>query len=462
MSALDEYYIGIDLGTSYTKALVVNGDGDQISVASSPTLWSGSRSGAVEGIAGEFVDGVLVAIADAIELAETQLGHAISIAGIGIAGLAESGVVIDSDGFVTTPVIAWYDERGEVEMAALPQSFKDNFSRKTGLLFTAQCSLGKWMQLHNNEKKFVKGQMWLNLLEYIAFELTGNSFTAPSLSNRTGAWDIDADTPWQEALDLFGLDASFFPPVRHPGESYGIVNRSNVPSQIIGAHVTVAGHDHPVASVGAGAVGGDVLFNSCGTADVLIRAVTGTISPDSREKLVEGGIGSGAHVLPSMTVMIAGSRAGLILRRVTSLYSNLLPDVKENFDKGWDINADHSAVIVSEPNFMSNEVNFTLVNEASSQTMWNAVIAYNTNETRKLLQHMNSVVGKHKVSRVSGGWVRLRSVIESKRTLMPELTVSDRQQPGAFGAAAFAYIAAKGKFESIHESISEFVSEKVK
>ena len=462
MSAQDKFYIGIDLGTSYTKALLVDGEGRQISIASSPTLWSSSRPGAVEGIADEFLQGVISAISDAIRLGEEKLSKAITIEGIGIAGLAESGVVVDSQGNVTTPVIAWYDERGEEDLAALPQSFKDQFSKKTGLIYTAQCSLGKWLHLHNHVEKFKKGQMWLNLLEYIAFALTGERYTAPSLAHRTGAWDIDADAPWQECLDLFGLDASFIPPVRNPGESFGVVNRPGVPRQIIGAHVTVAGHDHPVASVGAGAVGGDVLFNSCGTADVLLRAVTGRISPEARQKLVDGGIGSGAHCLPGMTVMIAGNRSGLILRRVLSLYSDVAPNIKEKFDRDFDINADHSAVEVSEPNFMSNEVTFTLANETSSQTIWNAALAYNTRETGKLLAHMNSVVGEHKVSRASGGWVRLRSVSESKRTLMPELTVSKTQEPGAFGAAAFGYVAAEGKFENIQQSIIEFVSEKVK
>lgn len=459
MSKSAPFYIGIDLGTSYTKALLVNGEGEHIAIASSPTLWSNSRPGAVEGIADEFLEGALTAIREAIGIGEAKLKRNITVEGIGITGLAESGVVVDSHGTVTTPVIAWYDERGEEDLALLPQSFKDQFSMKTGLIYTAQCSLGKWLHLHNHVERFKKGQMWLNLLEYIAFALTGERYTAPSLAHRTGAWDIDADSPWQPSLDLFGLDSSFIPPVKNPGESFGVVNRAGVPQQIIGAHVTVAGHDHPVASVGAGAVGPDVLFNSCGTADVLLRAVTGSISPDARQRLVDGGIGSGAHCLPGMTVMIAGKRAGLILRRVISLYSDVVPEIKEKFDRDFDINADHSAVEVSEPNFMSNEITFRLSNEASSQTVWNAALAYNTKETGKLLAHMNSVVGPHKVSRASGGWVRLRSVSESKRTLMPELTVSQRQEPGAFGAAAFGYVAASGTFEIIQQSISDFVAE---
>ena len=462
MSSQDNYYIGIDLGTSYTKALVVNGEGDHIAVASIPTKWSTLRAGEVEGDADEFLDGVLAAIKEAIKLAETDLGRVITVNGIGIAGMAESGVTVDAAGKPVTRVIAWYDERGEVEMQALTPKFKDDFSRKTGLIFTSQCSLGKWLYLHENVSKFQAGTQWLNLLEYLAFALTGRRYTEPSLASRTGAWDQNTDSPWMDALGLIGVDASFIPPARHAGESFGTVNREGVPPQIVGATVTVAGHDHLVASVGAGAVGDDVLFNSCGTADVLLRAVRGKISEDNRAELVQGGIGSGSHVLPGRTILLGGTRAGLILRRVLALYEGIEPNIRERFDSNWNPDKVDASIVVSEPNFMSNEVVFTLTNEASEQVLWDAALRHNQNETRKILNHVNKIVGEHKISRAAGGWLRLRSVRESKATLMPELTISTAKESGAFGAAAFARIAALGKFDVIEAEISEFVSEKVK
>jgi hypothetical protein len=108
---------------------------------------------------------------------------------------------------------------------------------------------------------------------------------------------------------------------------------------------------------------------------------------------------------------------------------------------------------------MSNEVLFTLTNEAPAQSLWNAALRYNQNETRKILQHMTTVVGGHKISRASGGWLRLRSVRESKETLMPGLSISTAREAGAFGAAAFARVAALGKFNSIESEIADFVSE---
>lgn len=458
---LDSFYIGIDMGTSYTKALVVDGEGSQITIASVETRWSSLRPGEVEGDAQDFLDGVIEAISQAINKAEEILQCSIVVSGIGIAGLAESGVTVDAAGKCLTPVIAWYDERGEKEMQSLPDAFKESFTRKTGLIFTSQCSLGKWLYLHHNVTKFSRGSQWLNLLEYIAFSLTGERFTQPSLASRTGVWNLDTDSPWTDALDLIGMDSSFVPELKHAGESFGTVNRSDVPRQIRGAVVTVAGHDHPVASVGAGAIGDDILFNSTGTADVLLRTIRGKISEDDRAKLVLGGIGSGAHVLPGKSVLIGGTRAGLILRRVLALFESFDPLIREKFDTAWSPSSFDESISVSEPNFMSNEVLFTLTNEAPGQSLWNAALLYNQNETRKILLHMNNVVGEHKISRASGGWLRLRSVRESKETLMPGLTISTARESGAFGAAAFARVAALGRFDSIEAEISGFVSEKV-
>lgn len=456
---LDNLYIGIDMGTSYTKALVVDEDGSQICIASIETKWSSLRPGEVEGNAEDFVHGVISVIAQAVAQAESLLNGEIKVKGIGIAGLAESGVIVDRAGNCLSPVIAWYDERGEEEMQALPQSFKDEFSRKTGLIFTSQCSLGKWLYLQNKVAKFSKDSQWLNLLEYIAYSLTGERFTQPSLASRTGAWNLDSDTPWNAALDLIAMDSSFIPELKHAGESFGVVIRDEVPKQIRGAVVTVAGHDHPVASVGAGAIGDDVLFNSTGTADVLLRTIRGKISGENRAQLVAGGIGSGAHVLPGKSVLIGGTRAGLILRRVLALFEDFDPAIREKFDQAWSPDQVDNSISVSEPNFMSNEVLFTLTNEAPAQSLWNAALRYNQNETRKILQHMTTVVGGHKISRASGGWLRLRSVRESKETLMPGLSISTAREAGAFGAAAFARVASLGKFNSIESEIADFVSE---
>lgn len=457
MREKSRYFIGVDLGTTVTKALIVDEHGQEISLGSVETKWIDSRAGAVEGDADDFLAGVLQAIELAIIEGELAVGSPITIEGLGIAGLAESGTIIDRYGAPITPVIAWFDLRGAAQFNLLPNEFKDEFTGKTGLIFSSQCSLGKWLWFKENSLTFDSSMRWLNLLEYIAFRLTGVIASEPSLVTRTGVWSQEDNAPWQFALDLIGVKPNFIPAFRRAGEKYGTVVLTDVPVGIRGATVTVAGHDHAVACVGAGAIGDDVLFNSCGTADVLFRTLSRNLTNDERRGLVKGGIGSGMHVLEGKTGLIGGTRAGLVLRRVLSLYDFDKTNIRERLDQGWSPVSTGNSVIVTEPLFMSNEVNISLTNEASSQELWNAAVQHNLIETKKILQHMNSVVGEPSLSRAAGGWSRLHSIRETRMSIMPNFSVSNLKEAGAFGAASFAFVASDSDDSKIESRILDFV-----
>lgn len=458
MFDMPNYFLGIDLGTSYTKALIIDHRGLEVALASVETHWSESKAGAVAGQADLFVQGFYTAVTSAIAKVEQSCGKRIKIEAIGIAGLAESGVLLNAAGEAISPVIAWFDERGEDQMNALSANFKSEFSRKTGLIFTSQCSLGKWLWLKDNGFDISPNTRWLNLLEYIAYRLTGEVFTEPSLASRTGGWAQETDSPWQPALDLIGASEKFFPEVKRAGEAFGRVLAKEAPAQIRNSIVTVAGHDHAVASVGAGAVGNDVLFNSCGTADVLFRSISGKLTDEARAELVLGGIGAGTHVLAGKSSLIGGTRGGLVLRRILSLFDEFDDDVRFKLDLGW-VDNDDQSIVVTEPQFMANEINISITNETSAQQLWNAAIRHNSIETKKVLSHMSKVVGEHSSARAAGGWTRLRSIRLSKQALMPDLSFSETNEPGAFGAANFAIVASNSSLanSSIEDQILDLV-----
>jgi len=441
MRTSTSFILGLDLGTTYTKALVVDDSGKEIAIASVKSRWSGSRPGEAEGFADDFVDRALEAARIAMASASEKIGLEIRIGSVGITGLAESGVLVDAFGRPLTPVIAWFDERGDAQMKALPVSIKEEFSRQTGLIFTSQCSLGKWLWLRENMLSLNSSHRWLNLLEYLAFRLTGGMFFEPSLMSRTGAWSQSQERAWGPVLEVIGVSDDFFPEIRLAGSEFGRVSMVGAPGQIQGAVVTVAGHDHAVASVGAGALDDDVLFNSCGTADVLFRSVGRKLTDEERQQLVIGGIGSGSHVIQGRTALIGGTRAGLILRRILSMYGSESGNIIGEVDDAWSPDAKRGSVLVSEPQFMSNELTITLNDETTPQEIWNAALAHNMSETKKVLDHVNRVVGEQAAARAAGGWTRLRSVKLAKTSLMPGLSISTRLEPGAFGAAIFAAVA---------------------
>jgi sugar (pentulose or hexulose) kinase len=152
--------------------------------------------------------------------------------------------------------------------------------------------------------------------EWIVFALGGDPVREPSLASRTGLIDQGTGQVWPQALAAAGLPAGILPEERTAGRPAGYLRHDGVVSCAAGAVLTVAGHDHPVAAVGVGAVEADELFNSSGTADVLARSIPGTPPQAERQQVVTAGWSLGRHVLPDTSLLLAGVSGGLLLRRV--------------------------------------------------------------------------------------------------------------------------------------------------
>jgi sugar (pentulose or hexulose) kinase len=437
-SVAREIVIGIDVGTTSIKAVALDLDGVVVGHASSRTMWDIGARGEVQ----VGMDSMADAAIDVMARAAQSVDNPVTVIGIGIAGLAETGVVMDSDGTPVTPAIAWYDQRGAEELAALPADFRTELSAVTGLAAKAECSFSKLLWLRAHGYPDLGRMRWLNALEYIAYRLTGAQATEQSLASRTALIDQNAITPWSTGLELIGATSTFLPDFVAAGTSIGVV-RDAAPEILRGSVVTVAGHDHLVNSVGAGAVGGDCLFDSCGTADVILRTVPRTLTNDERSLLVTRGLSAGRHVLSGSTAILGATRSGLVLGRVLSMLGARNRADRRRLADTWQPGGDPiESVVVSEPGGWANEVTIQLLEDASPAQVWAAAMAYVLGETAQLVQTVAEVVGPYETAVAAGGWAHLEGVFRGKAHIMPGLVVSDVEQAGARGAAMFAAHAA--------------------
>ena len=429
-----EVVIGVDVGTTTTKAVAIDSSGAVVGSASSVTTWDIGINGEVQTDIDRLTDavtGVLVETAHSV-------GEGTRVTGIGITGMAEVGVVVSPAGEALTAAMAWYDQRGAEELAALPQAFRDEFISVTGLAAKAECSFAKLLWLGSHGGPSLAGKQWLNALEYIAFRLTGVRASEPSLASRTGLLDQGTIGPWAATLDLIGASDSFLPELVSAGTSLGPVLAS-APAALRGAAVTVAGHDHLVGSVGAGAIGGDDLFDSCGTADVILRTVPRTLSNADRSHLVGRGLSAGRHVLAGSTAILGATRSGLVLGRIMSMLGADDRAARQELADTWRADREPSArVIVSEPSDWTNEVTVRLRDDATPAEVWAAATEYVLAQTAELLEAVAEVAGPYETAIAAGGWAHVTGVYRGKAHLMPGLIVSDVQLPGATGAAMFA------------------------
>ena len=429
-----EVVIGVDVGTTTTKAVAIDSSGAVVGSASSVTTWDIGINGEVQTDIDRLTDavtGVLVETAHSV-------GEGPRVTGIGITGMAEVGVVVSPAGEALTAAMAWYDQRGAEDLAALPQAFRDEFISVTGLAAKAECSFAKLLWLGSHGGPSLAGKQWLNALEYIAFRLTGVRASEPSLASRTGLLDQGSIGPWAATLDLIGASDSFLPELVSAGTSLGPVLAS-APAALRGAAVTVAGHDHLVGSVGAGAIGGDDLFDSCGTADVILRTVPRTLSNADRSHLVGRGLSAGRHVLAGSTAILGATRSGLVLGRIMSMLGADDRAARQELADTWRADREPSArVLVSEPSDWTNEVTVRLRDDATPAEVWAAATEYVLAQTAELLEAVAEVAGPYETAIAAGGWAHVTGVYRGKAHLMPGLIVSDVQLPGATGAAMFA------------------------
>lgn len=110
----DACLIGIDVGTTAIKALLIDASGQRLAEFSRPVTMSRSAQGLAEQNAEDWYDGVLAALSAFAD------GHDLSgLAGIGICSQVNTHVFVDGEGRALRPAFTWQDTRCAADAAAL-------------------------------------------------------------------------------------------------------------------------------------------------------------------------------------------------------------------------------------------------------------------------------------------------------------------------------------------------------
>ena len=356
-------------------------------------------------------------------------------------------------------MIAWFDHRGGPEIEQLGREapgFAAAFARTTGLPWSSQASLAKLLWLRASGHPAGPASTWLSVPEWIVFGLGGDLVREPSLASRTGLVDQGTGALWPAAASAAGLTARILPDERPAGTPAGYLRHDGVDSRAAGAVLTVAGHDHPVAAIGAGVVGQDELFNSSGTADVLARCVPGTLAEPKRQAVVSAGWSVGRHVLPDTSLLLAGVSGGLLLRRVLAALGAGADDARAALDRAsLDIGALPAGLSVTGDGRTQDDVVLRIQDGATPAAVWTAAVRYTADQARLLLAGIEPVVGPHQRAVAAGGWTRMASVRAAKAAAIKAVSFSPQAQPGVTGAALLAAFAIDGNGMPLADYIRE-------
>ncbi|WP_062131455.1 FGGY family carbohydrate kinase [Demequina aestuarii] len=270
--------VGVDFGSSRIKAAGYTRDGRLVAESAVPTpLLSGSAGD-------DFPVARLVEAAGmAIRGLRRQPG---SIVGMGLTSMGEVGSVIGPDGLAELAFPSWYDSRGTEVIARLEREHGARALRDaTGRHLRLTSTVAKLGHVAERDGGVPSGT-FVGVCGALAWMLTGEAWQEAGLAATSGVWDLLGGDYLLDVWESAGLGGVDLAQVRGPGEaSRAVTDTAREWGLAPGAPVVIAGHDHPVASVGAGAVPGD-LVDSMGTGEAIIAVMRGDDAA-SRARSVE-------------------------------------------------------------------------------------------------------------------------------------------------------------------------------
>jgi len=252
--------IGIDVGSSSVKALVLAGDGSVVECVSAAHALL-PTPGAVEADANGWWEATL----EALGRLRTPLSE---IAAVGLSGNMSSVVLLDGDGEPLRPAPLLADPRGAAELAALDPALRADLAALSRHPVTTVSSLASllWLRDHDAER-FARARTWVHAKDLIGLRLTGELTSDASDAHNalvhdplSGDWD-------RELIARVGLDPALFPPLADGGAVRGTVTAAAARATGLpaGIPVAVGGGDMATAALGAGAVAPGTLALSLGT-----------------------------------------------------------------------------------------------------------------------------------------------------------------------------------------------------
>jgi sugar (pentulose or hexulose) kinase len=229
------------------------------------------------------------------------------------------------------------------------------------------------------------------------------------------------------------------PPLVTAGTPLGRVSAGAGLPRLTGAVLTVAGHDHQAAVVGAGADGPGDELDSCGTAEALVRTITPGLSPGVVADLADAGITTGWHAVADHWCLLGATQGGLVLQRILALLGKDRGDLPA-------LDAEAIALPMPEMRVVApafGRLDILGVADAESPAhLWRAALETVTEQAAEIHEAISAVSGPHRTLVVTGGWARSAGLVAVKRRRFGELVSADVNEAGARGAALLAAKAA--------------------
>lgn len=247
-------YIGIDLGTSASKFLLVDEVGRVLNTVTKEYPLSFPRPGWSEQDPAHWWQACLAGVPELLAGFDAK-----QVAGIGVGGQMHGLVALDAAGNVLRPAILWNDGRTAAQVDYLNETVgNDKLSAWTGNIAFAGFTAPKLLWMRQNEPDlFARIAKILLPKDYLVYRLTGVHATDYSDASGTLLLDV-AHKRWSsEMLDLCGVTEAQMPTLFDSWQPVGTLAAAaaaalGLPTDVV---VCAGAGDNAAAAIGTGTVG---------------------------------------------------------------------------------------------------------------------------------------------------------------------------------------------------------------
>ena len=247
-------YIGIDLGTSAVKLLLMNDEGAILRTVSREYPLYFPQSGWSEQEPDDWVKESIQGIKDLTDGIEN-----VRIDGIGVGGQMHGLVILDENDQVIRPAILWNDGRTGEETNWLNEEIgREKLVDYTGNIAFAGFTAPKLLWLYTHEpENFAKIRKIMLPKDYLVYKLTGSHVTDYSDASGMLLLDVENKCWSQPMLEICHITEGMMPRLHESFEVVGSVKPEI--KQMIGLpgemKVVAGAGDNAAAAIGTGAVG---------------------------------------------------------------------------------------------------------------------------------------------------------------------------------------------------------------
>jgi xylulokinase len=331
------YLVGIDLGSTSTKAVAYDLSGSITASCSVPAEIKHLDSDHPDWA---FWDPDIVwnSTLTIIKSVLEQIGDAAEIKGIAVTGMGMDGVPMGKDGRWLYPFISWQCTRTEPQSREFSKKFGAekifNIAGKQVLHIDTIYRL-LWMK-ENHPEILEKTDKWLLIEDFINFMLCGRQATDYTMASCTSLFD-QKNLQWSdELLNGAGLDQTLFPEALPSGTVLGGVSDKAAAETGLksGTPVVLGGHDYICAALAVGAFVPDVIMDVTGTWEIIVRTLPQLIL---NKDIFDAGINVEAHVAKDAYLLAGYSPSALMLEWFRDNYGIEEKEIENQTGKpDWD------------------------------------------------------------------------------------------------------------------------------